>query len=233
MKETSNLYIKTENTSSNPPNPTEKLKYLTEVFDKTNKLNQCIDQIRFIKTFITRFPAKRYYESNDIDILDWINYHFELLFYKLHTINDLMKLVVNTVYQLNLEPRKCTWSSLTNFIDESSEPMQLINKFFKTFENQINARHESSHRGSFQDPGISEIELNFGHLIYRHNKYLSEEDRKDLAKTFPPILIDHKIKELRKERLKFIDNVESIVHEQIRSFYASLHKELETKIHAL
>lgn len=87
---------------------TEQEKYVINTMDQTFKIQGLIEQLYFIKVFIRRFPFYTFYKENEINQLNYIQYHTEVLLHKIHTITEIMKLILNQVYLLKLTPKNCT-----------------------------------------------------------------------------------------------------------------------------
>jgi len=94
----------------------EKERYLTDIQRYHTNLIYTIEQIDYIRVFLKRFPAKKFYQNNNINQLSYIQYHIEVLIHKIHTISEIMRLLVNEVYMLKIDPRDCSWKKLVSKI---------------------------------------------------------------------------------------------------------------------
>jgi len=200
----------------------EKEKYISRISKLHNDIIENIEQIEFIRIFIRRFPLKQYYGENNIDNLNYIQYHIESLFYRVHTVQEIMKLLVNEIYSLGLIPKKCTWNILTKKLSKQNLSLIIIDKYFEVFENMIEGRHLKSHRGIFNDKDIDEINLDFGYSIYKMHKQLNINTPDDFKIDYPEYLINFKIKNYKKKRIELIEKVQFWIYKLTNDFLVSL-----------
>jgi len=208
-------------------NDTEK--YISRVSKINGDLNRVFKQINYIKVFVRRFPYRNFYYQNGIGELDYIQYHTEILIHKIHTIMEIMKLLVNEVYCLKIEKRNCNWRNLTKKLNKETPCLLIIDSYLKTFKDYIDLRHINTHRGIYQDKGKEEIEMDYGLDLYLMSNSLGYELDEKFKNTFPKFLIDYKTKELKKQRIKFIAKTEEIINGKLKIFLTSLNEEFKDR----
>ncbi|MGD0710563.1 MAG: Cthe_2314 family HEPN domain-containing protein [Bacteroidales bacterium] len=207
----------------------EREKYIMRIQKRHSDLIATIEQINFIKIFLSRFPNKDFLSNNNINQLTYIQYHSEVLFHKVHTILEIMKLLINEVYILKIEPEDCSWNTLISKLNKNYLPMKIIDKYFKTFEKFIEMRHANSHRGIYDDVEKDKINLDFGFGVYEMHERMGIETDTEFKKIFPKYLINYKIKEFKKNRIKLVSKVQDIIYELTNDFLVSLIDEFEKK----
>jgi len=208
----------------------EKEKYILRINKLHRNLIYCTEQIIYIKVFIKRYPNKDYYRKENISQLTYIQYHIEVLFHKIHTILELMKLLVNEVYELKIDSKDCSWNSLTARLDKKNPTLKIIDKYYKTFKNIIDSRNANTHRGIFNDKEKDKIELDYGLSIYEMHERLGIENDIEFERMFPKFMIDFKIKEYRKNRILLINKIQSIIYDLEVEFLTSLNDKFNKMI---
>ena len=143
---------------------TTKEKYVKSTMELHCNLSQTFGGIGFVKTFLRRFPFKKFYFQNEINNLNYIQYHTEPFIHKVNTIKEIMLLLINEVYVLEVAKEDCSWKKLSNKIDNQNESMRLIDSFYSTFKTFIELRNLNSHRGIFADSEKDEISIPLGFL---------------------------------------------------------------------
>jgi hypothetical protein len=208
----------------------KKEKYLNAVSQIYFNLSYVCDQMELGYVFIRRFPNKQFYHSAGIDELDYIQYHLDTLIHKIHTTLEIMKLLVNCVYQLNILPKDCSWDNLCKKISRKSVPMRKIDAYFKAFGPIIERRHISSHRGQFKDEEVKEIDIDYARTMYKMVDRGYDLDER-LNQHFPKFLLDFKIqkykKSRRKEVLQLITANDFLLHDFLISLSPELHKRID------
>lgn len=204
-------------------------KYISDVGKVNSELKSVFEQIQFIAIFLRRFPNKKFYYENGIGELEYIQYHTEVLFHKIHTISEIMKLIVNEVYCLGIERKDCNWRKLNQKLPKETPCLIIIENYYETFKEYIDYRHLNTHSGIYIDDEKDSIEKDYGLYIYLIAKSLNQEVGDDFKRAFPKAIIDYKIKALKKERISFINEVENKINEQLKSFLTSLNDEFVSK----
>ena len=149
--------------------------------------------------------------------------------YTFHTIMEIMKLMVNEVYCLGIQERNCNWKNLTKKLDKETDCLRVIDNYLDVFKDYIDLRHINTHRGIYQDGGKDEIEMDYGLDIYLISQSLGYKLNDKFQKSFPKIMIDYKIKELKKQRIAFINKTENIINDKLKLFLSSLSDEFNNR----
>jgi len=204
-------------------------KYVSNV-GKVNRNLRCVfEQINSIRVFLKRFPKKKFYYENGIGELDYIQYHTESLIHKVHTILEIMKLIVNEVYCLKIPKKDCNWNTLTSKLNKNTPCLKIIDKYYKEFKDLIESRHINTHRGIYNDDEKETIEMDYGLELYQISYNLNYDLGEDFEKIYPKFMIEFKIKELRKNRIKLVSETEKKISNLLKEFLTSLDEELKRR----
>lgn len=212
---------------------TDKEKYIVSVHNDLVRIDACIEQMEYVSVFVRRFPLKDYYKKNGINQLNYIQYHLETLSHKVATLLDLMKLMVNVVYQAEITERDCSWDNLKKIIDQKEKPMKIINIYFDFFGDMIEFRHNVTHKGKFRDDAMKKINLDYGFSLYEQMKNLGIEPSAEMLRMRPLWLIEYEIKNYRKNRLEQINNHIQQIYILMKSFLESLTPQFQKKLKEL
>ena len=178
-------------------------KYIMDIFNLYNRLNELYKDLERVIIFIKRYPDAKYYESNNIDKLAYIKYHTEVYFHKIHTILEVMKLILNCVYELRIAEKDCTWNKLKNNSKvNQTKAYKIIELFYKSFEKIIEARHRNTHRALFNS-GV-DLDLEAALDIYKLSNELDLGVDLEFMRAYPPMLVNYELKLHRKERVDFM-----------------------------
>jgi hypothetical protein len=196
-------------------------KYVMENFGYFKKICEVVSSIKYIEVFLRRFPNKKYYEQNDIDKLVYSQYHIEVFMHKIHTILELMKLMLNAVYELGIPEEDCSWNRLKD-IDEikNSKSYPILNSYYSKFRLIIEARHLNTHLAIFND--AKKDRLDVSRQIYDGYEKLSLELDDDYKQAMPKWILDWEIKDYRKEKLKLVMDSREVAEEYAKIFFESI-----------
>ncbi|MFY0631961.1 MAG: hypothetical protein JXR05_16485 [Flavobacteriaceae bacterium] len=193
---------------------TDEAKKVSRISDFMSRLSGLISDIDKVIVFVRRFPSKTYYESNDMNQLDFIKYHFEVFIHKIHTILEVKKLLINDFYELGFENENCSWNNLKKHKKiKTSEVKKIVENYHETFKHLIELRHINTHRGIFNDKKNND--LNNDLFIYKGFEKFGLDIGDDFRKIRPKFIVDYQIKEYRKERLKYIKEGREIANNYI------------------
>jgi len=204
-------------------------KFQSRVSRIQSRLGDTDTQLEMTRVFVSRLPFGKYYLELGISPLDYIQYHTDVMSHKVHTILEIMKLLVNELYDLKIPEKDCSWLILCKHLKKTDLTMRIIDQYFKTFEDFIDARHLSSHRGIFNDSQKDKIEIDYMYSMYKweatHGYPVSEE----IKKVFPKVYIDYEIKEHKKKRVKLIEKVLQSNAVILKDFLTSLHLQYQKR----
>lgn len=174
-----------------------------DMTSKFGALNDTMGDLEKVAVFLRRIPDKTFYEKNKISELDYVKYHLEVFFHKVSTGSDLLKLLVNIVFELDIPNRSCNMKSLQKKLPQEHHQsfLKLIDAYDETFKSIKFFRNKSSHEGKFYDEEFDK--LNMIDRLYRNSKKF-EMETESLNVLMPEFLLEFKIKELRKEKMKWI-----------------------------
>lgn len=204
--------------------------YVNEIMTFKIKIHGLVDQLYFINTFIRRYPHGKFYKENGINKLNYIQYHTEVFFHKIHTILEVMKLMVNEVYMLNIPSKECNWKRITSVVNKDIKPLKIIDAYFTTFDKFINHRHVNTHRAIYNDKAMREIEIDFGFGYRELVESIGEKVDEEMNHIYPKFLLDYKIKQFKKERLKLVSKTIEITNDYLFLFLNSLLPEFKKQL---
>ena len=200
----------------------ESKQQIYKVFDLHDRLLEICTQLDFIPIYLRRFPLKKYYNQNGIDQLSHLKYHLEVYVHKLHTVLEIMRLLVNEIFSYNLHPKECSWKKLIQQSGfRTTDTFSILDSYHKIFEDFIKTRHLNTHRGIFKDSDYSKLK---SALLYYN---LPEEygfSKKELNEFYPKYLLDSNIKLYRQKRLTLVLDSNKIAFDYVKRFFDSLSK---------
>jgi hypothetical protein len=185
-------------------------------------LDLLIEEINKIIIFSRRFSDSKYYESNNINLSDYVNYHFEVYLHKIHTILDIMRLTINHAYNLQLEERDCSWKNIKDR-GISGKVRDIITSYYLYFKPIINLRHANTHKAK-----------NVNTLFTKYSGYLELKKRykkanlefpQELKELVPELVLNFKLRQYRKEKISNITEGKEKAREYIDSFSYEIQKE--------
>jgi len=192
-------------------------KYIVDVFNLYNRLNELYKDLERVIIFVKRYPTAKYYESNNIDKLVYIKYHTEVYLHKIHTILEVMKLILNDVYELKIVEKDCTWNKLKNNPQvNQTKAYKIVEAFHKSFEQIIEARHRNTHRALFNNGVDSDLEIALD--IYKISDKLALGVDLEFMKIYPPMLVNYELKLHRKKRVDFMQKSNEVAKKYFDMF---------------
>lgn len=161
------------------------------------------EDLKKVVIFLRRIPSKKFYEENVISELDYVKYHLEVFFHKVATGSDLLKLLVNILFDLKIDNRNCNMKNLKKNLPEEHHQsfIKLIEAYDKTFETIKFFRNKNSHEAKFYDEEFERLAL-FDNLYKNSKKFDLKTESLNLI--MPVGYLEFKIKELRKGKIEWI-----------------------------
>lgn len=192
-------------------------KHTLKVFDWYCKIIEVRDDLNRVEIFLRRFPDAKFYRQNEIDNLTYIKYHLEVFYHKIHTILDLLKLIANEVYELGLTRKKCTWENLKTKAEfKSTMSFKIIESFYKSFYNVIEARHLNTHYAIYEDSENDDLRSSF--MVYDNSEKYGMEISQSFRLMFPKFILDYQFKKYKKDKIEFVKNGNKVASEYIDHF---------------
>ena len=136
--------------SENRQFTTEEL-YILRFYRIINKIHSCYKCINQACNFIKRRPTVKELDKNEeMTVIDYYNYHYDVIIHKLTTIKDLSFKLINKVFDLKLEDKHCSWNGIRNKKDLITIPgiIDIQTLHYNLMNEIIIDRNESSHNGS-------------------------------------------------------------------------------------
>lgn len=124
---------------------------IIQVFSIINKILSCYKCINQACNFIKRRPTIKELDNNEeMTVIDYYNYHYNVIVHKLATIRDLSFKLINKIYGLRLNDRSCNWDNIWKKRDLISVPgiLDIQTLLYHFMEEVQRDRNESSHNAS-------------------------------------------------------------------------------------
>lgn len=124
---------------------------IIRVYGIINRILSCYTSINQASNFIKRRPTIRELDKNEeMTIVDYYNYHYDVIVHKLSTIRDLSFKLINKIYSLQLKDRNCNWNIIWKKRNLISVPgiLDILSLLFYLMDEVQMDRNESSHNGS-------------------------------------------------------------------------------------
>ena len=129
---------------------TEEEMQIIRVYCIINKILSCYLSVNQASNFIKRRPTIRELDNNEeMTVIDYYNYHYDVIVHKLATIRDLSFKLINKIYGLRLNDRSCNWDNIWKRRDLISVPgiLDIQTLLYNFMEEVQRDRNESSHNG--------------------------------------------------------------------------------------
>lgn len=202
-------------------------KYISTIFDIYQRLNHVIENLSHSSTFIRRIPARAYLLKNGINELSYLRYHLEVYVHKIHTVLELMRLLVNAALEFNIPEKDCSWENLRKCESMKGSTIEkILNSYFKSFKDHIKIRHFNTHRGMFKDSEIDELSTPL--MIYENARKF-KMDVSDYNILYPEAFLKMQIKELRRKRAINIDASLNAVFDHTKGLADILFKDVKKR----
>lgn len=140
---------------------TEEEMQIIRVYGIINKILSCYKSINQASNFIKRRPTITELDNNEeMTVIDYYNYHYDVIVHKLSTIRDLSFKLINKIYSLQLKDRNCNWDNIWKKRDLISvtgifDIQTLLYNFMGEVQRD---RNESSHNGSIDIRSFKDID---------------------------------------------------------------------------
>jgi len=178
-------------------------KYYMDIFNLYTRINDLKRDLERIEVFLRVYPNAKYLTKHNIDKLEYIKYHTEVFFHKIHTIVEVQKLLLNQVYVLGLSEKQCSWDTIKKKLgDVNIRALDVVEKYYIAFEHIIEARHKNTHRAIYNDKDT--VDFSGGLFVYKTFEQMNKEVDNNFQKIAPKFLLEYELKMYRKERVNFI-----------------------------
>ena len=127
--------------------------HVIQVFEIITKIQSCFKCIDQACNFIKRRPTVKELDKNEeMTVIDYYNYHYDVVIHKLSTIRDLSLKLINQVYNIKLKDKDCNWNNISRNKDSITTAgvlniQALYYHLMKVIEDE---RNESSHNGAIE-----------------------------------------------------------------------------------
>lgn len=126
--------------------------YIINFWQIIGRILSCFKHISQARNFILRRPTIKYLDRNEeMTVVDYYNYHYNVVIHKLNTIRDLSFKLINFVYDLQLKDKDCNWSNISkkkDLIAPGVLNIQIL--YYNLMMNIESERNESAHNGSIK-----------------------------------------------------------------------------------
>lgn len=205
--------------------------YIMRCFNMFTRLDTVIEQLNHISIYLSRYHGHKDHSTHNINPLSYTQYHVEVYVHKIHTVLELMRLMVNRVYEFNIPDKDCTWEKLKAFPGVKGSAIEkILNSYFKAFKGIIDSRHLNTHRGWFEDPEMERLSQPL-FLLNKSEEYgleIPEFSDRDV-KNF----IYSRVHKFRRKRSKEMLDTNKTVYSFVNSFYNELDKIFKTHLNEI
>lgn len=206
----------------------ERGRYVISVFRYYNRIISIAEDLDKVQVFLRRFPNSIYLKENEINQLSYTQYHIEVAIHKVHTILELKKLMINEVFELGLSERDCSWELIKDKPEiKGGKIYRILNAYYATFKQLINARHLNTHRGIFKDLEKDDLEVKLS-FYEEFEKYDIEIDD-EMKRAIPKFILDWKVKEFRKGKINLVKESKKIIEVYVKAFFDEINTEFEKR----
>lgn len=153
-------------------------KYISSIFHLHVKVISTFETLLTIPIYLSNLPPKRLLEKYDIPKTQYYQYHIESHIIRMTTLFDQLVLFVNGLYQLGIDPKKCSADLVfNNSHTKSTKEVQLLKELHKAINNIKGARNRIVHRGEFSDSDLDDIATR---ELFKRTKSVDNEMDRDL-----------------------------------------------------
>jgi|WetSurMetagenome_2_1015567.scaffolds.fasta_scaffold21540_2 hypothetical protein len=155
------LYINTETRPDIPFNEygNEKEKLLKKIFKRyTNLIGHCEKLVNITK-YLDNKTIKEFCDSNEINEVDYYQYHFENFIIRLVSILDLCSKIGNELYELGISERDCNWYKFSHHSEIIGKKCCTIILSYSDYLSSLRLdRNLIVHTGGYESDKITTIE---------------------------------------------------------------------------
>lgn len=165
---------------------TDKEKYLKELFVYFTTIQESVEKLSQVKTYLSIDDVPKHYIDHDIEEIEYYRYHIENFHVKCISNIDYTTLLLNHSLKIGIPNRNCNVYSITENTNFKGTNLSTKLKAFDTeFQEMKTGRNKIVHQGNFESNELSEIDSNiFSPLISEImgkdliNHLSSEKDKK-------------------------------------------------------
>jgi hypothetical protein len=178
--------------------------FVIDFIDFTYKLDKLINDLSVVESLIPTYLLVKIKNVNEIE---YINFQLEVLYHKIHTILEVLKLLVNHVYDLRLSEKECDWNKIRE-LKKKINPyaFDIIEKYYKSFSSIIHVRHLNTHRDYKVSPKSDKL-----------SSLLFLKDRKEEISE----ILNEGVESYKNEKLEFVHQSISVA-----KFYVNIMKSI-------
>lgn len=158
--------VKPKNTSNSETDESEELledeKFIANLHRILTGIDNCLRTIDISCLFIRRFYGKKYFESKEISVTDYLKYHYDMICYKSATLKDLYFKLINHLYILGISKKECNWDNISKHKSDINNPnlFKILEFNYDSLKSIIERkRNESAHEGIINHHTLKESEL--------------------------------------------------------------------------
>ncbi len=200
-------------------------KYVSSIFGLHMKVLSTFETLLTIPIYLSNLPPKKLLEKYDIPKSQYYQYHIESYIIRITTILDQLVLFVNGLYELGIDPKKCSADLVFNNLHtKDSKEVELLKGFQKGINNIKGARNKIVHRGEFADSELSDIATR---ELFKKTKDIHSETDKDLLMYI--YLEAYVSKRYKKNKRKEISKNNDFIEKFLVNFFTNAAKTFSEK----
>ena len=209
----------TEQSSTNCGISEEDRIFLKELHKILLGIDNCLKTIDISCLFLKRFYGKKYYESKDVLLADYMTYHYDMICYKTATLKDLYFKLTNHLYCLGLHKKKCNWENINSRRTIINNPIlfKILESNYECLKSVVeDKRNASAHEGCINVHTLVEMELY--EFLTSSNAKISIEELSALDK----MQFKYKIKDAKQNLIKEATTIRCISFVLTKCIFCSL-----------
>jgi len=200
--------------------------YIKDIFDLHLRILSNFETLCTIPIYLNNLPRKSNMTKHEIEKSKYYKYHLENHIIRITTIFDQLILFLNGLYELGIDPKKCSAEIVfTNQHTQKTKEVELLKQLLKSINGVKGIRNLILHRGEFNDEDLDDLVSR--ELLKRYRKVEDLESR-DLK--IYVILESYISKQYKSKKANEISSNNKVIGEFLSNFFTIAHKTFITKL---
>lgn len=190
-------------------------KYVEDVQNKLNKIDEAIKQCELAARQVENPPPNHWLNSMGLSLADHFQKQLDDATLYLFSVFDKCLLLINSVLDLQIDPRQCRYEKVKNRVNNNDELLKALQKLNQTVKPLADLRNFYVHRGEPREMVLIDT-LKIIELLGERREITTEQD-------VPAVTRRHILETMRSE----ITKINALVEEVKGNLLASYKKRLE------
>lgn len=194
--------------------------YVRTIFDLHLKILSTFETLCTIPIYLNNLPRKASMTKYELEKSQYYKYHLENHIIRITTIFDQLVLLTNGLYELGIDPKKCSADIVfTNQHTQKSKEVELLKQLLKGINGVKGTRNLIIHRGEFNDKDLDDLVSR--ELFKRHSK-IDDLESRDLK--IYVILETYISRKYKSKKVTDISANNKVVGQFLNTFFEVAHK---------